>query len=370
MIKIKNEIKIALLFLTALGLGFWGFKFLKGRNILTTSKTFYVKYTNVDQLRPSAPVFINGFQVGMVKDMYIDKSDDKTIITVLSIDGGIEIPKDATASIIGLTLMGGKAIEIVIPHPCAGDDCAESGDYLEGGTKSLIQSLLGDPQGFDEYTDRLKRGLSINIDSLARANPNGMASALGALDRSLVNIEVMTKHLNQILALNERSISTITGNLAGLSSTIKANDKNISDAISNLSELSRQLKEAGLDQTSKKATSAIDSVTLALRSLRGTLAATNGTISRVDTLAQNLIKGKGTAGKTLTDEELYNNMVSSTRHLQLLLQDLRMHPERYNTLKVKLFGKNKSKYANPLDDPAYQLLVDSLERDYSKKLKQ
>lgn len=369
MFKIRNEVKIALLALAALVLGFWGFKFLKGQNVLTTSKTLFVKYENVDQLRPSSPVFIKGFQVGMVKDMYIDKTDDKTIITVLSIEGKVDIPKDAIATIVGLSLMGGKAVEIIITRPCDGD-CAESGDYLQAGSKSLIQSLLGDPEGFDVYTDRLKRGLSINIDSLAKANPEGVAGSIVALDNSLHNIELMTKQLNEILALNKQSIAAITGNFASISGTIKANDKNISDAIANLSALSAQLKNAGLDQTTKKATSAIDSITLSLGALRSTLSATTGTINRVDTLAQNLMRGKGLVGKTLTDEELYNNLVSSSRHLHLLLQDLRMHPSRYNTVKLKLFGKNKSKYVNPVEDPAYQLLVDSLEREYSKRLKQ
>ncbi len=368
MFKIRNEIKIALLAIAALALGFWGFKFLKGQNVLTTSKTFYVKYDNVDQLRPSSPVFIQGFQVGMVKNMYIDKADDKTIIAVLSIEGKVDIPKDAIASIIGLSLMGGKAIEIIIPHPCDGD-CAESGDYLIGGSKSLIQSLLGDPSGFDAYTDRLKMGLSIDFDSLARANPNGVAGSVVALDNSLHNIELMTRKLNEILDLNKQSISAIIGNFASISGTIKANDKNISEAIANLSALSAQLKNAGLDETSKKASSAIDSVSLSLRALRGTLAATTRTLGHVDSLAQNLMRGKGLVGKTLTDEELYNNLVSSSRHLQLLLQDLRMHPSRYNTVRLKLFGKNKSKYVNPIDDPAYQLLIDSLEQDYSKKIK-
>ncbi len=367
MFKVRNEVKIALLTIAALGLGFWGFKFLKGQNVLTTSKTLYVKYNNVDQLRPSSPVLIQGFQVGMVKDMYIDKTDDKTIITVLNIEGKVNIPKDAIATIVSMSLMGGKAIEIIITHPCDGD-CAKSGDYLTAGSKSLIESLLGNPDEFDVYTDRLKRGLTINIDSLARANPDGMAKALSALDHSLINLEVMTNKLNNILAANERSISAITGNFASLSNTFKANDKNISDAIANLAALSQQLKDAGLDQTTKKASSAIDSVTLSLRALRSTLTATSGTLNRVDTLAQNLLRGKGFVGKTLTDEELYNNLVSSSRHLQLILQDLRMHPERYNTVKVKLFGKKKQ-YVNPLDDPAYQLLIDSLERDYSKKLK-
>ncbi|MFN0036762.1 MAG: MlaD family protein [Saprospiraceae bacterium] len=363
MLKIRNEVKIALLALVALALGFWGFKFLKGMNVLSTSKTLYVRYENVDQLRPSSPVFIKGFQVGMVKDMYIDKTDDKTIITVLNIDGGVDIPKTAIASIIGLSLMGGKAVEITILAPCD-DDCAESGDTLTGGSKSLIESLLGNAEQLDIYTDRLKKGLSINLDSLARTNPEGPAGTINALDNSLKNIEKMTNQLNDILALNKQSIGIITGNFASISGTIKANDKNISDAIANLSALSQQLKDAGLDQTTKKATSAIDSVTLSLRSLRGTLATTTGTLSRVDTLAQNLLRGKGLAGKALTDEQLYNNLISSTRNLNLLLQDLRMHPERYTNVRVKLFGKNKGiKYTSPVNDPAYEVLADSLERE-------
>jgi phospholipid/cholesterol/gamma-HCH transport system substrate-binding protein len=369
MFHISNETKVAILAIFALALGFWGFKFLKGINVLTPAKTFYVKYDNVDQLRPSSPVFIKGFQVGMVKDMYIDKTDDKTIIAVLNIDRGIDIPKDAVATIIGLTLMGGKAVEIIINNPCNGD-CAESGDYLKSDSKSFLQTVVGDPSQIDVYTDRLRAGLSINIDSLARIHPEGIAASMNAADNALKNIEKMTLQLNDILALNKKSIGLITGNFADISGTIKANDQNISDAIANLSELSKQLKNAGLEKTSQKAANALDSVTMSLHLLRGTLSNATSALSRVDTIAQKLVRGEGLAGKALTDEALYDNLVSTSRHLHLLLQDLRIHPERYTNVKLKIFGKNKpDQYTNPLNDPAYQLLVDSLERDYLQKTK-
>jgi hypothetical protein len=54
----------------------------------------------------------------------------------------------------------------------------------------------------------------------------------------------------------------------------------------------------------------------------------------------------------------------------MLTQDLRLHPERYTKVKVKLFGKNKpAKYSIPYDDPLYIRAVDSLEREYDKKNK-
>ncbi len=75
----------------------------------------------------------------MVKDMYIDKTDDKTIIAVLNIDRGIDIFKDAVPANTTQS-DGGKAIEIVINGPVMAI-ALESGDHLMGGSKPL--SKLG-----------------------------------------------------------------------------------------------------------------------------------------------------------------------------------------------------------------------------------
>ncbi len=363
MFKVSNETKVALLALVALALGFWGFKFLKGINVLTPARVFYVKFSNVDQLRTSSPVFYNGLQIGMVKDLYIDKVDDKTIIAVLNIDSDLDIPKDAIAAISGLTLMGGKAIKMIIPHPCEGDGCAKSGDFLAGGTDSFIESLLGSPDQVDAYSDRLKKILTADLDSLAKANPNGVGGSINALDNSLRNIERMTASIDKLLERSSQGIAATTNNAAEITNNLKASNKDIADMIKNLSEVSKQLKDAGLDKSSQKAASAIDSVTASLASLRATLATTGSAVSRIDTLTQNILRGEGVAGKVLTEEELYNNMLSTTRHLHLLIQDLRLHPERYTKVRVKLFGKHKGvNYKSPWDDPAYKQLIDSLER--------
>jgi len=58
-----------------------------------------------------------------------------------------------------------------------------------------------------------------------------------------------------------------------------------------------------------------------------------------------LNSGKGTAGKMLKDEALYNNLTESTKELELLLQDLRLNPTRY--VNVSLFGKKNKPYVAP-----------------------
>lgn len=365
MFKLSNETKVATLAIVAAALGFWGFKFLKGINVLTTSRSFYVRYDHVDQLQTSSPVMIRGFQVGMVKLLTMDKMDDRTIIATLNIDADVDIPKDAVATIAGQSLMGGKVVELVFDHPCEGDGCAESGDTLRGATRSFIQSIVGEPGAIDPYVAKLKSVAALNIDSLARANPNGWAGSVVALDHALRNLEVMTNSINRLLAASSNGISATANNTAELTKNLNASNQDIRETLANLNALSAQLKNAGLDQTSKKAATAIDTMVRDLNELRTTLQTSTRTIGRVDTLAQNLLHGKGTAGQLLNDPKLYENLERSSRQLSLLMADLRLNPKRYTTVKVKLFGKNK---VAPFDttqiykDLRYWNLVDSLEQ--------
>jgi len=370
--KISNESKIAVFALIAIILGIWGFKFLKGINLLTTSRVFYVRYDNVDQLLSSSPVMINGLQIGTVKKLEIDPSDDKTIIATLNIDGKADIHKDAVAVIRSASIMGGKAIDLISPGPCEGKDCAQSGDYVRGGTKTFLQSVVGNPEELDAYTAKLLTGVTAIYDSIADPNdPKGLGRSLVALEQSLLNMEIMTRKINKFLDAGTSGIAATANNTAAITQALRESNKDISAALSNINILSEQLKNAGLDKTAQKAGGAIDSVNLSLASLRTTLRTTQLAITRVDTLAAGLVAGKGLAGKALTDDELYDNMARTTRHLQLLLQDLRLNPKRYTTVKLKIFGKNKTpNFINPLEDPAYQRLTDSLERSYSKKIKQ
>ncbi|GAB4498495.1 MAG: MlaD family protein [Saprospiraceae bacterium] len=369
MLKISNETKIALLAITAVLLGIWGFKFLKGQNMLTLSKNFYVKYDNVQDLRVSAPVFIRGLQVGSVKSIFIDPKDDQTIIVVLNIEGEFDVPKDAMATITSPSFMGGRAIELEFSHPCD-DDCAEDGDYLQGSSRSFLAGMIA-PGELDMYVERLRKGLAINIDSLAKANPESFAGTFEALDNSLKNIEALTFRLNQVLAASERGLTLTVDNAAALTGSLNNNMDEINSILRNLDTLSRELKGAGLSQSTQKAGNTLDTLTQRLSDLRSTLRTTENTIATVDSLAHNLLKGKGVAGKMLTDEVLAEDLERTLRHTQLLIQDLRLNPKRYTTVKVKVFGKNKTKgYQTPFDDPIYTMQADSLERQLSQRLRE
>ena len=57
---------------------------------------------------------------------------------------------------------------------------------------------------------------------------------------------------------------------------------------------------------------------------------------------------KGSMGKLLNDDAFYLNMKSSTKELELLLQDIRLYPTRY--VNISVFGKKNKPYVGPAKD--------------------
>jgi phospholipid/cholesterol/gamma-HCH transport system substrate-binding protein len=367
--QLKKEYATALIFILALFIFFWGFKFLKGVNVLSRNQTFFVKYPEVDQLRPSSPVYINGLEVGLVKDMYVDPEDDQSIIVELNLKGDIEVPKNTQAVIIGLTAMGGRAVDLNITGSCSGDDCAQSGDYLQGSIKSFLQSVVGSPDEITAYTDKLQYALTTVYDSISDPNdPKGLGKTLLSVNEATRNLAVMTAKINRMLDATANGISATANNTAEITAAIKANNSNISNALKNLEAITLQLKESDIKKSVNSASTTLDTMTQTFNDLSATIEELQLTIARTDTLVSRLNDGQGTAGKILTDDALYVNLTSSVRQMQLLMQDLRINPKRYNTVKFKVFGKNKTPdYINPLKDPAYEMLIDSLERDFIQK---
>jgi phospholipid/cholesterol/gamma-HCH transport system substrate-binding protein len=206
----SNETKIGLLSIVTIALFIFGFKFIKGQNILSTSQTIYVKYEQVDLMAVSSPVLINGFQVGVVKDIYLDPESGQDIIAVLDIQRGIKIHKDASAEIISASLMGGKAIRIMNNQPCTEGNCAKSGDYLKGRTIGMLEAMI--PQGdMDLYLSTIKNSISPTFDSLNQAlkNPdedNVIGKTMQDLQASMANLKQTTDQLNSLLSANANTI--------------------------------------------------------------------------------------------------------------------------------------------------------------------
>lgn len=320
--KITREIKTAVLVIASILLFIWGYSFLKGRDLLSSYKTFYVQYDNVEGLVNSAPVTINGLNVGKVMGIKF-LNDTGKIQVELQIKSDFPFSKSSVASIYEPGLIGGK--QIMITPNFEDKTVAESGMTLLGDVKPGLTSLVADKltplqakvEKMVVSADDLLKNVNSILDAKTKEN---LKSSIANLNETLAEFKVASKNVNEMLADNKGKINSTMSNV----------DK----ASANFAKISDSLSKANIGKT--------------VKSLEKTLAS-------VDKIMDDVQAGKGTLGKLAKDDAMYNNLAKSSKELELLLQDFRLNPTRY--VNVSLFGKKNKAYKAPT---AEQLAIDSI----------
>lgn len=309
--KLSREIKTAILVILSILLFIWGYNFLKGKNYFDTSKKLYVVYENVSGLVPAAPVTLNGLKIGRVNSIKIQP--DGRLLVQMQITNDFPISKSSIAEIYDSGLVGGREIAIIPNFEDKKE--AVSGDYLKssnklGLTDALAKEIVPIKDKIEALLDNANKLFSnINevLDEKAKAN---LRNSLANLDKTLNEFSGASKDLNDLLSNNKSKLdSTFT---------------NLDKTTQNFAAISDSLAKADYGKT--------------VQNLEKTLAS-------VDKLMADIEQGKGTMGKLMKDDEMYNNFASASKELELLLQDLRLHPTRY--VNVSVFGKKDKPYKAP-----------------------
>ena len=313
--KITREIKTAILVIAAILLFIWGYSFLKGRDLFTDYKTFYVEYKSVEGLATSAPVTLNGLVIGKVSSITIDENTG-VLLVELQLKTDFPISKSSTASIYEPGFIGGKQIAII---PNFNDKTlAVDGQKLQGGIKLGLTDKVGDQlaplqeklEKLLGTTDKLISGLNNVLDQKGQQD---LKLTLAELSKTIEQFHKASLSVNTLLDANKTQINGVVTNFNKISG--------------NFSKISDSLNKADLGKTVKNL---------------------NATLARVDGIMTGLESGKGSMGKLLNDEAFYQNIKSSTKELELLLQDVRLYPTRY--VNISLFGKKNKPYVAPVND--------------------
>lgn len=350
--KISNEFKIGLMAILVIGLAIWGYLFLKGRNVLKASNTYYVRYSNIDQLAPSSAVLIRGYKVGTVSAIALDE-DLTSIVATLELEKGLSIPKDAEAVIVNVSIMGGKAVELRVKGACTGDQCAEPGSFISGRVKGLFDSLLdkGEDGAMAEAKDMISDILKTVSDSLtADSSESALAKTYQNLSGLIGNLNSITATLDNSMGTYDRHLSASLRNVESITGAFARNQDKIASAIIHLESLTKQLDEARLGETAKNASKLMTEAQVTVRELNDAVGEAKTSFANLSTVMKDLQNGKGSLGKLLKDEKLYTHALATTRNLELLLQDFRLNPKRY--VSVSVFGKKGKDYVVPDSDPA------------------
>lgn len=347
--KISNEFKIGLMAIIVVAASVWGYKFLRGKNLLKPTNDYYVRYDDVASLAATSPVMIRGMNVGTVSKVELDENMVSIIVT-LDIKRGINIPKDAEAVIISTGLMGGKAIDLRVKGPCSGADCAEPGSFLHGSVKGLFDSFL-DP-GEDGTLAKVKENISdiLNTlgDSLTSPNSkNEIAKTYTQLSKLITNLAEITGTLNNSMGSYDKHLKASLANVETLTGALAKNQDKIAASITHLESITKQFDDA---KVGTNAGALVTDAQATMKSLDASIAEANKSFAQLSGIMNDLQGGKGTMGKLLKDEALYNNLTSTSKNLDLLMQDFRLNPKRY--VNVSVFGKKQKEYEVPENDPA------------------
>jgi phospholipid/cholesterol/gamma-HCH transport system substrate-binding protein len=314
-LKITREIKTAILVIASILLFIWGYSFLKGRDLFNDYKTFYVEYENVEGLASSAPVTLNGLNIGKVNSIKINETTGKLLVE-LQIKTDFPISKSSIASIYEPGFIAGKQIAIYPNYEdksLAADGEMLKGNVILGLTASVSEKLIPIQEKIEKLmvsADTLLLGINNVFD---KKGQESLKISLAELSKTMEQFHKASLSVNTLLDDNKSQIKGVVTNFNKISG--------------NFSKISDSLNKADLGKT--------------VKNLNATLAKVNGIMSGLES-------GKGTMGKMLNDDALYANLSKTSKELELLLQDVRLYPTRY--VNVSLFGKKNKPYIAPEND--------------------
>lgn len=309
----KKELKVGILAIVAIGLLVFGYNFLKGNNLFNTSRTFYAVYDDVEGLSPSAPVTINGFQVGTVTDIDFIKSGE--LLVTLNMNNDFNFSRNSKAKIYGGGLIGGKSVKIELEDDF--ENIAKSGDTLQSSVEEGLIELVNEK--LTPLKDKISRAV-VEVDTLLKS----VNYVFDVDTRS--NLKQSFENLNETLSSLNSSASKIDNVLDSNEDHINSSIKKFSQTADNLSIMSDSLSQIEFNKIAQNA---------------------DKTLLNLKEISNKLEAGEGSLGKLLNDEQLYQNIENATKEMEELVRDIKMNPKRY--VHFSVFGKNNKQYENSED---------------------
>ena len=298
----KRVVKVGIVALISLFLLYFGLNFLKGIDIFSSVNNYYGTYEEIGGLVPSAPVYIKGYKVGQVEDVKYDFTKTPAFTVTVSVSADIQLPQGTEMQLFDDGLMGGKAVQFILPQQASYTNTYQDKDTLPtivaGG---LIDLLAGDM--LPKITSAVN-----HIDSLSIS----------------LNTLINGEEIQQTL----KSLKNTTNDLAHSSAQLKSlMQHKLPSLVDNVDVVVRDLSTV--------------TNSLAKTDLTKTLNSVDSVMTNLQTLSAQLNDPNGTLGLLMNDKQLYFNLSNTAASADQLLIDLKENPKRY--VHFSLFGKKDKK---------------------------
>jgi phospholipid/cholesterol/gamma-HCH transport system substrate-binding protein len=315
-LKVTREVKTAILVIGAVLLFIWGYYFLKGRDIFNSYKTYYVVYEDVEGLSPSAPITLNGLVVGKVTGIRFTDHETGKLEIEMQVKTDFPISKTSHATLYEPGLLGGKQIALI--PDLTNQTPAESGDHLLSGLKPGMLSVVGEK--LSPLQNKVEATV-VTADSLLHSLHNVFDV------KTQENLRIAIAEMSSTMKEFNRASQSLNGVISGNKSNIDATMSNLNRTSANFAKLSDSLNQANIGE--------------AVRKLEKSLA-------NVDNIINDVQAGKGSLGKLMKDDAMYNNLTDASNELKELLADIKNNPKRY--IHFSVFGKKATPYVETVEE--------------------
>jgi len=288
-----KPVKIGITGVVTLIVLYLGVTFLKGIQF-TPSHNYFISFNNAKGLATSSPVYADGYQIGIVKDINYDFNKPGTVIVEVTVDDDVRIPLGTKAS-LAEGMLGGCTLNLTMgTNP---KEIIEVGDTIIGsdddGLLGQAAKMLPQVSQVIEHVDSL-----ITTLNKVAGDPN--------IPQILDNAEQLTASLN---SSTDQLNTLLKKDIPQMLTTFDAAGKNVERLTGNLADLE----------------------------LQQTLTHVNKTITDVQELIAMMEDPNGNLGLLLKDTAIYHNLNTTIGSANNLLIDLQQHPKRY--VHFSLFGK-------------------------------
>ena len=295
----SREFVIGLCVIVALAILYFGIDYLKGINLFRPANFYTANYENVDGLAVAAPVSIDGYKVGQVREINFNYSKPGKIEVVMAVNKELMVPEDSKA-LIASTLLSGAYINIQL-----------------GKSKRMI------PLGGEIPTDRVPDLMtSLSNDIMPSVN-----SILPKVDSLMMNLNRLVSDPSMLMAMSR--LDGITKNVLyatdGLNRTMNADVplimSNAAHITYNIDTLTGGLGRFTNQLNSLPLQSSMDNVYKLTANL--------------EAFSRQLNQQNSTLGLLMNDPELYNKLNRVSADVDSLILDIKRNPKRY--ISIKLF---------------------------------
>lgn len=273
--------------------------FFRGRYIITTI------VPNAGGIRRGDPVQMRGVNIGRIQKFKITK--DQVEIR-MELEGEYDVPTDSHVELKSAGLLGGMVAEVI---PGESDKIVHNGDRVAGRTEAALM-------------DAANR-IAVQAEAvMGRVEKLLSEATVKNLSDTAANAQASSRDLRKLMGDVSAAVTEQRKQLSTLEASFQKSATGL-ERVTTGPELDRAVKR--LDTLGER----MDTVTQSM----------NRSAQSVETVTARFARGEGTAGKLMTDDELYrrlneavSNMNQATISMNQLVQDLQKNPKKYINLKV------------------------------------